>query len=131
VRWSVWTIRLATTVLAGCFVAVALGIRLVRDGHLQSGGSVEQATGTALYASVIYLGVVFVRPRISPYLAGAIALGFCWLIEAAQLTPVPATLSSDSPALRLLLGAHFDWHDVAWYPVGILPLMVADRLTRR
>jgi hypothetical protein len=131
VGYSSRSIRLAAIVLALVFIAVALGIRLARDGHLQSSGRLEQDTGTALYAAVVYLGVVFIRPRIGPYLAGAIALAVCWLIEAAQLTSVPAALSSYSPAIRLLVGAHFDWRDVAWYPVGIVPLVVIHRLLRK
>jgi hypothetical protein len=131
VGYSSRSIRLTAVAMAVAFVAVALGIRLVRDGHLQSSGRLEQDTGTALYAAVVYLGVVFVAPRINPYRAGVIALAICWLVEAAQLTPVPATLSSYSPAIRLLVGAHFDWHDVAWYPVGIVPLVVIHRLLRK
>jgi hypothetical protein len=131
VGYSSRSIRLAAAALAVALVAVALGIRLARDGHLQSSGRLEQDTGTALYAAVVYLGVVFIRPRINAYLAGVIALAVCWLVEAAQLTTIPATLSSYSPAIRLLVGAHFDWHDVAWYPVGIAPLVVIHRFLRK
>jgi hypothetical protein len=115
---------------AAVFVMVALGTRLVLAGRLDSSGWWEQDTGTSLYAATAYVVVLFLRPRISPYLAGGIALAFCWLVEAFQLTPVPAALSAHSPVIRLLLGAHFDWNDVAWYPVGIAPLVAVDALLR-
>jgi hypothetical protein len=89
--------------LAVFFVAVALGIRLVRDGHLQSIGRLAQDTGTALDAAVGYLGISVAR-RINPYRAGVLALAICRLVEAAQLSAVPATLSSNSAAIRLLVG---------------------------
>jgi uncharacterized protein DUF2809 len=129
VRYSSRAIRLVLVALVAGFVGLALGIRLAMGGALDSAGRLQQDTGTALYAAVAYLAVVFVRPRINPYAAGAAALAFCWLIEAAQLTPVPASISAHSLALRLLVGAHFDWLDVAWYPVGIAPLVIADRLS--
>jgi Protein of unknown function (DUF2809) len=128
VRYSSLSIRLVLVAMAFVFVAVALGVRLVLAGRLDSTGWWEQSTGTALYAGVVYLAVLFLRPRITPYLAGGTALAFCWLVEAFQLTPVPAALSAHSPLIRLLLGAHFDWNDVAWYPVGIVPLVVLDAL---
>ena len=52
--------------------------------------TLEQYSGTALYASMVYAGVVFLRPGLAPLRAGVIALGFCWLVEFAQLTGLPA-----------------------------------------
>jgi Protein of unknown function (DUF2809) len=130
VRYSSLAIRLILLALAAVFIAVALGVRLILGGRLDSTGWWQQNTGTALYAAVVYLGVLFVRPRISPYRAGLIALAICWLVEAFQLTPIPAALSSYSLPIRLLLGSRFDWNDVAWYPVGIVPLVVVDALLR-
>jgi hypothetical protein len=130
VRLSAASIRWGAVGLAVAFVATAFSIRLITTGGLESAGRLQQDTGTALYAAVVYTAVVFVRPRIRPVLAGAVALAICWLVEVSQLTPVPAALSAHSLAIRLLLGAHFDWHDVAWYPVGIVPLVVLDQWTR-
>jgi Protein of unknown function (DUF2809) len=128
VPYSSRSIRLVVVALAVFFVAIAIAARLVFDGHLYSNGWWEQNSGTALYASAVYAGVLFMRPRINPFLAGGIALAFCWLVEAFQLTPIPAELSDRSLAMRLLLGRQFDWNDVAWYPVGILPLVAVDVL---
>jgi hypothetical protein len=40
-------------------------------------------------------------------------------------------LSERSLAARLVLGAHFDWVDVAWYPVGVVPLVVLHLVVSR
>ena len=77
---------------------------------------------------MVYAGVVFLWPRITPLRAGAIAIGFCWLVEFAQLTGVPAELSAHSLLARLVLGVSFDWTDILWYPVGVVPLIVLDSL---
>jgi hypothetical protein len=119
------SIRLWTVVAATTFLAVALGIRAAHGG-LEAGGALAQYSGTALYASMVYAGVVFLWPRLAPPFAGAAAVAFCWLVEFAQLTGVPATLSARSLVARLVLGVHFDWTDVAWYPVGVLPLVAVD-----
>jgi hypothetical protein len=123
-RW----IRLIMVALAAVFLAVALTIRAVSSGSLEGNGRLEQYSGTALYASLVYAGVLFLWPRIAPLLAAAIAVSFCWLVEVSQLTGIPATLSAHNLLARLVLGVQFDWTDIAWYPVGIVPLVAVDWL---
>jgi hypothetical protein len=94
-------------------------------------GAVVQDSGTLLYASMVYAAVVFLWPRRSPLWSGGVALGFCWLIEFSQLTGIPARLSAHSLAARLTLGVQFDWHDVAWYPAGVVPLVALHLFARR
>lgn len=122
---ALWLVRLAAALSAVTFVGVAFAIRAT------AGGALEQHSGTALYASVVYAGVVFLWPLVSPFAAGAIAIGFCWLVEFAQLTDVPAALSQRSLLTRFVLGVQFDPTDLAWYPVGIVPLVAAHWLLRR
>ena len=122
------SVRLVALASAGLFLAVALTIRIVGAGALDSTGQLEQYTGTALYASTVYAGVRFLRPRTSAYVVGGVALAFCWAVEFAQLTGLPAVLSAHSVVARLALGRVFDWTDVLWYPVGIVPLVVLDRV---
>lgn len=110
---------------AGVVLVAGLAIRAV------GGGSFAQNSGTALYATLIYLGVFVLRPRTSPPVAGMVAIAFCWLVEAFQLTGIPAELSERSLIARLVLGSHFDWADVGWYPVGVVPLVVAQLLRAR
>lgn len=115
---------------AAFFLAVALAIRALSSGSPNGNGNLEQYSGTALYASMADTAVLFLWPRISPLRAGGIAVGFCWLVEFFQLTGIPAALSARSLLARLVLGVQFDLTDVAWYPVGIVPLVAVDWLLR-
>jgi hypothetical protein len=110
---------------AALILATGLAIRALSDGAL------AQHCGTVLYASMVYCGVLFVRPAMTPGKAAGIALGFCWAVEVFQLTGMPAVLSEGSLLARLVLGAHFDWVDMAFYPAGVLAPAVAHALTRR
>ncbi|MFF5232540.1 DUF2809 domain-containing protein [Dactylosporangium sp. NPDC000521] len=106
-------------------LAVAFAIRAVDDGALR------QYSGTALYASMIYAGVFVLRPRTTPLVAGAVAIAWCWAVELAQLTGVPAELSARSLLARYALGVKFDPVDLAWYPVGVVPLVLVHLALRR
>jgi len=117
-------VRLVAVAAAACFLAAAFAIRAVDDGLLR------QYSGTALYASMVYAGVVFIRPRVTPVIAGAVAIGFCWAVEGFQVTGIPATLSAHSVAARLALGVTFDWIDILWYPAGVVPLVLLDLALR-
>jgi len=125
------SVRLLALVSAAFFLAVALAVRALTSGTLESDGPLAQHSGTALYASMVYAGVLFLWPRMSPLPAGTIAVGFCWLVELSQLTGIPAALSARSLLARLVLGVQFDLTDVAWYPVGVVPLVLLDRLLLR
>ncbi len=116
---SAWRVRWVAVVLAVAALAVALTIRAL------AGGALEQHSGTALYASMVYAGVLFLAPRAHPALTAALAVAFCWLVELSQLTGIPAELSQRSLVARLALGVQFDPVDLIWYPVGVLPLAVA------
>lgn len=112
---------------AACFLGLALGIRAI-TGDWQGNGPLARYSGTACYASMVYAGVIVVWPRIAAGWAGAVATAFCWSVEAAQITGVPADLSARSLLARAALGVHFDWTDVLWYPAGIVPLVAVDWL---
>ncbi|MER7332915.1 MULTISPECIES: DUF2809 domain-containing protein [unclassified Micromonospora] len=117
--------RLLGLAAAAGFLAVALVIRAT------AGGGIEQHSGTALYASMVWAGVLFLRPRTAPLSAGAVAIAFCWAVEVSQLTGIPAALSARSLLARLVLGVQFDPVDLAWYPVGVLPLVALHQIARR
>ncbi|MEV8512211.1 DUF2809 domain-containing protein [Dactylosporangium sp. NPDC051484] len=127
---STRAVRIAAVVTAVAAITVAFGIRAVAGGQVFSNGALQQNSGTALYASAVYAGVVFLWPRMSPVAAGAWAIGWCWAIEAFQLTGVPHTLSQYSTVLRLIFGDAFDWVDVWWYPAGVIPLVLVEVLAR-
>lgn len=120
VRW----IRLLMVVAAVGFAGAAYGIRAAMDGP------VEQYSGAAFSGAIVYTIVIFIRPRVAPLAAGSVAVAYCWFIEFAQLTPIPAVLSQHSWFARQLLGAQFDLVDVAWYPVGVIPLAAAHWFLR-
>ena len=117
-------VRTLMVVSAAVFAAAAFAIRAVSEGAL------GQYSGAALSGSIVYTIVMFIRPPISPPVAGGIAAAYCWIVEFSQLTGIPATLSQRSLVARLLLGAQFDIVDVAWYPVGIIPLVALHWLMR-
>ncbi|TYK51235.1 DUF2809 domain-containing protein [Actinomadura decatromicini] len=116
--------RLLMVVLAAGSAGAAYAIRAVMDGPI------EQYSGAALSAIIVYAIVIFIWPRISPVPAGSAVIAYCWFIEFAQLTPVPAALSQRSWLARQLLGARFDLIDVAWYPAGVIPLVAAHWFLR-
>ncbi|MES9607662.1 MULTISPECIES: ribosomal maturation YjgA family protein [Actinomadura] len=119
-RW----VRLLMVVSAAGLAGAAYAIRAVGDGPI------DQYSGAALSAAIVYTIVLFIRPRISPLPAAGAAVAYCWFIEFAQLTPLPGEISQRSWFARQLLGAQFDLVDVAWYPVGVIPMVVAHWLLR-
>ncbi|MFI6515600.1 DUF2809 domain-containing protein [Spirillospora sp. NPDC050679] len=118
-----WT-RLLMVVSAVAFAGAAYAIRAVLDGPI------EQYSGAALSGAIVYTILIFIWPRVSPLPAGGVAIAYCWFIEFAQLTPVPAALSERSWLARQLLGAQFDPVDVTWYPVGVISLVAAHWFLR-
>lgn len=117
-------VRLLMPLAALLFLGSALLIRAVDDGALR------QYSGTALYASMVWAGVLFLWPRTAPVPAGTLAIVVCWVVECAQLTGIPAELSAQSLAARLALGVQFDPVDLAWYPAGVAPLVVLHHWLR-
>ena len=117
--------RLPAVAAVALILGLAFAIRAGSDGWL------EQHSGTALYAAMIYAGMFVLRPACPSVRAGVLAVAFCWAVEAFQLTGVTAALAERSLAARLVLGARFDWVDVAWYPVGVVPLVVLHLLVIR
>jgi Protein of unknown function (DUF2809) len=124
---------IALTAVAGC-VLLAFGIRLLTGTPLASTGLVEQASGTALYATAVFCGVIFLWPRLATGWVALIAAGYCWAVEFLQLTSIPADLSARSMLARLVLGVSFDAADLGWYLVGVaVPavILVLRRRTRK
>lgn len=115
---------------AASFLAVALAIRAICAGALNSTGALEQYSGTALYRSMTYVGLLVVWPRLRPLPTGVIALTWCWAMELFQLTGMPDELSDHSLLSRLVLGVQFDLTDVLWYPIGIAPLVALHHALR-
>ena len=128
-----WPRRVLALVAASGFLATALAIRKLTGGPdvLDSSGALAQYSGTALYGSIVYAGVYVLAPRTRPLTAAGAAITYCWMSELLQLTGLPAYLSERSLLARLVLGIQVDPGDLAWYPMGILPLVVLHQILAR
>ncbi len=103
----------ASVAITGMLVlGLGLVVRAAGEGFFAKYG------GIALYAAFIYVLVLLARVRIGPVVATVVATGLCWAVEVAQLSPVPADLSSRSIVFRLVLGSTFNPPDLFWYAVG-------------
>jgi len=120
-----WRTRIAALVAAILILAAGLGVRAVTTGAFAKYG------GVALYAALVYTLVVLLVPRWRPLWTGLVAVGFCWLVEFAQLTPYPADLSARSGLARLVLGSTFHPPDLFWYVAGVAAAAGLDALVRR
>ena len=121
--------RLLGVALVAGSLGLAFAIRLVTGAMVETTGLLAQISGTALYASAFYGGVLFLWPRGRPLPVALISLAFCWAVEFFQLTTVPAALSAHSVVARLVLGRVFDPSDLAWYVVGVLLAVGVHYLT--
>ncbi|MET9802323.1 DUF2809 domain-containing protein [Streptomyces sp. NPDC006368] len=121
--------RWAACAAAAVTAAAGLGIRSA------AAGAVAKYAGDALYTVLVVALVVLVAPRLRPWAAAGIALGFSCAVELFQLTGVPAALAAHSVAARLVLGTSFNAPDLFWYAVGAgaggLVLGAAGRSARR
>ncbi|RPF19876.1 DUF2809 domain-containing protein [Myceligenerans xiligouense] len=104
--------RAMTVVLAVAVVLAGLGARAVLPGAV--GGPV----GDALYATLVVLLVILVRPRTSPAVAAVIGFTICLTIEFFQLTGIPVAVAERFPLARLVLGTTFWAPDLLRYAVG-------------
>ena len=93
-------------------------------------GAFSKDAGVALYATLIYALVVLVAPQVRQRVAALAALSFCFAVELAQLTPVPAALSGRSRLARLVLGSTFHAPDLLFYAVGVAGALLVHRVLR-
>ena len=97
-------------------VPLVIGVGLAARFGL--GGDIANFLGVALWSTLVYLLIVFVRPTLGWLGAGLIALGISYGVEAFQLTGIPLQLNEISGLFRLALGTHFAWDDFPGYTVG-------------
>lgn len=112
---------------------VLAGLAVTRFGA----GPWANSAGDALYAAMAVLLVRFIAPRWSLRRHALIGLGWCWLVECAQLTGIPAAVVSQVPLARLVLGTTFVPLDLLAYAVGamgcaaVIGLSSGGRITSR
>lgn len=104
--------RPTAVLLAAVVVLVGLGGRALLPGPV--GGPV----GDALYATLVVVLVLLVRPRTSPVVAAATGFAICLAIELFQLTGIPVAVAERFPPARLVLGTTFWAPDLLRYAVG-------------
>jgi hypothetical protein len=76
--------------------------------------------GDALYATMVFLGIGFVAPRIRTSTAAAIALAFCAAIECSQRVHTPwLDAVRDTLPGHLVLGQGFHAFDLVCYALGV------------
>lgn len=126
------TTRIRTLAAIAAILTIAAGLAVRK---WLPWGFWSKYSGVALWSMLVYVLVVFVRPRINVIRAAVITLFISWAVEFLQLTPVSGWLSSQHPVLRLIFGEHFNFRDLLAYPVGVLAAAVthaaiATRMTR-
>ncbi|RHA37898.1 ribosomal maturation YjgA family protein [Cellulomonas rhizosphaerae] len=87
------------------------------------------AAGDALYAAMAVILVLVCAPRARGWVAGAAALGWCVLVELAQVTGWPAAAVDAVPVLHLVLGTTFAAGDLVSYAVGATLVVGLDAVT--
>jgi len=107
------TARLRAAGFAVVTVAAGLGARALLPPLA------AKYVGVALYGTMMVALVVVAAPRAGVAKAAAWALGLCWAVELAQLTPGPAWLSAQHALLRLAFGTTFSGWDLAAYVPGV------------
>ncbi|GAB3163985.1 hypothetical protein GCM10027059_19250 [Myceligenerans halotolerans] len=104
--------RPTTVLLSIAVVLGGLGSRAVLPDVL--GGPI----GDALYATLVVLVVLLVRPRTSSAVAALTGFAICLAIELIQLTGIPVAVAERFPPARLVLGTTFWAPDLLCYAVG-------------
>lgn len=111
---------------AGLLVVPVIGLGLA--ARFLGAGLVADLSGGVLYAVLIYVLLVFVRPRAGYLSNAAIALAFCIAVELLQITTIPATLGAAFPPIQLVLGSTFAPLDLLAYLIGTALATGADAL---
>ncbi|WP_083957774.1 DUF2809 domain-containing protein [Herbidospora mongoliensis] len=106
--------RFTAVAVSLVIVATGLAVRAVFEGPF------AKYCGTSLYSSFITAFALAWFPRTRPFLAAGASVIFCWAVEFAQLTPLPADLAARIPVSAVVFGTTFNSPDLFWYVVGAL-----------
>ncbi|QMW65983.1 DUF2809 domain-containing protein [Mumia sp. ZJ1417] len=104
--------RTAMSVAIFGVVAAGLAARAVLPAPIAG------PAGDALYATLVVLLVVAVRPTTPPPVAALVGFAVCVAVELFQLTGIPVAVAEHVPAARLVLGTTFWAPDLLRYAVG-------------
>jgi hypothetical protein len=109
-------------------VALAAVLLIGLLTHFTVGGAVGDFAGGVLYATMLYLLVALLLPRVRAILLAAAAFAINAVVEFAQLTPIPATLADAFPPAALVLGSTFTVIDLVSAAAGAALGLVIDPL---
>jgi hypothetical protein len=117
--------------LVYCLAGLIIVIAGVASRVLHSGFAlIDHDLGEALYAALAYVLLGIVWPQIRPGRKALITTIAMVVIEAFQLTGVPARFAaSGNVGLKLLaivLGTTWSWRDLLGYGVGIAIVALLD-----
>lgn len=102
--------------LACLTVVLGLGSRKL-GAHLPR--FVADYAGDALYATLVFFLVAFVRPSAPRFGLAVAAFAFSCLVEVSQLSDATVLVMARSTVLgRLVLGTTFVWSDIPLYALG-------------
>jgi hypothetical protein len=107
-----WRPRVFPTIAGLLTLAAGLGCRAALSGWLAKYG------GVALWATLVYFLVLWVRPRLAVARTALLCLGISVAVELFQLTPVPRALHEIHPAFALVFGTTFNAWDLPAYAAG-------------
>lgn len=111
---------------ARCLTSVILLVVLVLIALFVRDSFVRPFLGDVLVVVWIYACVTSVI-RCQPWLASLGVLAFAYAVELAQYVQVLQWLGwEDNTALRIILGATFDWLDILAYTIGCGICLVAE-----
>ncbi|MFC4314432.1 DUF2809 domain-containing protein [Steroidobacter flavus] len=83
--------------------------------------------GDALWATMVFVGLAFVKPRASTVGLAVVAFAISCLVEFSQLYQAPWLNAVRATTIgHLALGSTFSWFDIAAYAVGVLIGAVVD-----
>lgn len=101
-------------ILAVLLLTILTGLAVSTRGT----GLLADFLGDALYAVMVVLGLSLVLPRVRLAVVAPLGLAWCWAVELAQLTGMPAAAVAAWPPLRFVLGTTFQAVDLLAYVVG-------------
>jgi hypothetical protein len=120
-----WRQRVFPTIAGLLTLLAGLGCRAVFSGWVAKYG------GVALWATLVYFLVLWVRPRLAVARAALLCLAISVAVELFQLTPVPRALHEVHPAFALVFGTTFHAWDLPAYAAGALLGAVIHAASRR
>ncbi|MGJ5038677.1 MULTISPECIES: DUF2809 domain-containing protein [unclassified Bradyrhizobium] len=125
--------RRAAMAFATALIMIALGLALRFAGlGLGAPAFIVKYGGSLLWATMVYMLLVALLPRMSPWQIGGLALAVTVIVEASRLVHTPwldgfrLTLAG-----ALLLGRIFSLWNIVVYAAGILLGIAVDRAAMR